>query len=472
MNHRKQLVQYIISDLVSVLLAWTLFYTCYIDSSPQQAFFLFVPASPDQEYLYGIIVMPIFWVFLFYLAGFYRDLFRRSRLKEFGKSVAVTFSGILILFITMISINLITDIHRSFLSSFTALFYINFLLSYIPRAIITSRTISAIRNNRIGFNTLIIGSDKKSVDIYLEITEQIRSTGNKFVGFVNINGNSRYPLSGYLPHLGGLEQLPDIITKYAVEEVIIAIEMTEHNEIGKILSRLDHPGLIIKAIPGIHDILSGRVRINTIIETPLIQVSRILMPLWQQRVKQLIDILGSVTAMILLFPVSIFIMIWIKLDSKGPVIYSHERIGKNGKPFTIYKFRTMIDNAEKNGPELSSPNDRRITRSGRFLRRTRMDEIPNFINVLKGEMSLVGPRPERKYYIDQINRKAPHYNYLLKIKPGITSWGQVKFGYAEDVEQMIQRLKYDIIYLDNMSLFVDIQILILTLITIFKRKGV
>jgi exopolysaccharide biosynthesis polyprenyl glycosylphosphotransferase len=275
-----------------------------------------------------------------------------------------------------------------------------------------------------------------------------------------------------MKHLGGLDKLPDIISENKVDEVVLAIESTEHGKIEKIINKLDHPGLVIKAIPALHDILTGRARINTIIETPLIEVSQRIMPAWQRNLKYTLDIVLSIIALIILLPVAVVIAIWIRMTSEGPIIYSHERVGKNGKPFRIYKFRTMVNNAEQNGPELSSKNDPRITGPGRFLRRTKLDEIPNFINVLKGDMSLVGPRPERRYYIDQIMKQAPHYRHLLKIKPGITSWGQVKYGYAENVEQMVQRLRYDIIYLENMSVFVDFQILILTLIVIFRRNGV
>jgi len=166
------------------------------------------------------------------------------------------------------------------------------------------------------------------------------------------------------------------------------------------------------------------------------------------------------------------LVIGVKCTSEGPVIYSHERIGRFGRPFRLYKFRTMVVNAEKNGPELSSRNDSRITSLGKFMRKHRFDEIPNFVNVLKGDMSLVGPRPERKYFIDQIVQKAPEYRQLQKIKPGITSWGQVKFGYAENVDEMIERMRYDLIYVENMSLYVDFKIMIYTLITIIKGQGI
>ena len=221
-----------------------------------------------------------------------------------------------------------------------------------------------------------------------------------------------------------------------------------------------------------YDILTGRVRMSAILGVPLIQISHQLMPAWQENIKNIIDIVLSILALAVLSPLCIFLIIGVKLSSKGPVFYSHERIGRYGKPFTIYKFRSMYVNAELNGPELSSKNDTRITKFGRFMRKSRLDEIPNFFNVIKGDMSLVGPRPERKYYIEKITKRAPHYLHLLKVKPGITSWGQVKFGYAEDVDQMVKRLKYDMIYLDNMSLYVDIKIIIYTLLTIVRRKGV
>jgi len=196
------------------------------------------------------------------------------------------------------------------------------------------------------------------------------------------------------------------------------------------------------------------------------------MPAWQENVKYMLDFTIALLAMLITLPVTLFLAAGIKITSKGPVLYSHERIGQYGKPFRIYKFRSMFNDAEKNGPELSSRDDERITPFGRFMRKAKLDEIPNFINVLRGDMSLVGPRPERKYFIDKIVEKEPHYLHLLKIRPGITSWGQVKYGYAENVEQMLDRLKYDLIYLDNMSLIVDIKILIYTLLTIIRRKGV
>jgi len=195
------------------------------------------------------------------------------------------------------------------------------------------------------------------------------------------------------------------------------------------------------------------------------------MPIWQMSLKRLIDIVASSIAIVLLSPVYIGVAIAVKMDSSGPILYSQERVGIGGKTFLMHKFRTMIQDAEKAGPQLSSDHDPRITKTGRFMRKVRLDEIPQFFTVLKGDMTLVGPRPERQYFIDLIVKQAPQYRLLQRIKPGITSWGQVKYGYASNVEEMIERLKYDILYLENMSLAMDFKIMIWTVLIIVQGRG-
>ncbi|MFO7657284.1 MAG: sugar transferase [Bacteroidales bacterium] len=470
MNRLQQLLKYVISDYLSALLSWACFYIfrkIYIEALSFQHIISFV----ESRFLLGLLLIPLFWLVIYYASGYYRNVFRKSRLSELWQTLSNTLLGVVILFFALILDDTIQT-YSNYYISFTILFAVHFTLTYVPRLIITTRTTHKIHRREIGFNTLLIGSNEKAVEVFEEIENQPRSNGNKFVGFVNVNDNNGFKLAKYLPHLGLLGDVKTIIAKHNVEEVIIAIESSEHDKIGQIMNKLIDCNVVLSAIPSMYDILTGRVRMSAILGVPLIQISHHLMPAWQSNIKQIIDIVLSFLALLILSPLCLFLMIGVKLSSPGPVFYSHERIGRYGKPFTIYKFRSMYKNAESNGPELSSKSDNRITKFGRFMRKSRLDEIPNFFNVLKGDMSLVGPRPERRYFIDRIIKKAPHYLHLLKVKPGITSWGQVKFGYAENVEQMIKRLKYDLIYLDNMSLYVDIKILIYTLLTILRRKGV
>ena len=471
MNKKPQLARYLISDYLAAVLSWTCFYVFRKAYIEPLKFGYKIPISIDERFYLGLLIIPIFWLTLYYSSGYYRDVFRKSRLSELWQTILNCLFGVIILFFALILDDTIQSYSNYYLS-FIALFSFHFILTYIPRLVITTNTTHKIHNRIIGFNTIVIGSNQQAVDTYLEIENQSRSSGNKIIGFVNVNDKPRYLLKKYIPHLGMLDELKNVIYKHNVEEAIIAIDSSEHDKIGRIINKLIDSNVIIKAIPSMYDILTGKVRMNTIFGTPLIQISHQLMPAWQENLKHFIDIVISLLALVVLTPLCIFLIAGIKLTSRGPVFYSHERIGRYGKPFTIYKFRSMYVGAEKNGPELSSRSDDRVTKFGRFMRKHRLDEIPNFYNVLKGEMSLVGPRPERKYFKDRIINKAPHYIHLLKVRPGITSWGQVKFGYAENVDEMIKRLKYDLIYIDNMSLYVDFKIIIYTLITIIKGRGI
>jgi exopolysaccharide biosynthesis polyprenyl glycosylphosphotransferase len=417
-----------------------------------------------------LAILPVAWVLFYFITGYYKDVYRKSRLSELGQTIATTFIGVLIIFFVLILDDTVKT-YTNYYLSFLVLFGLHFLITYLPRLVFTTISAHRIHNRIIGFPTLLIGSDKRAEDLYLGMANQPRSTGNFFIGFISVSKYDKYLMDKHMPHLGSLNDLPKLLVQHPVEEVIIAIESSEHELLKKIINRLEYKKITIKVIPDMYDILTGMVKMTSIIGTPLIQISHDLMPAWEANLKRIIDVITSFFALIMLSPVYLFLAIGVKLSSKGPVLYTHERIGRYGKPFSIYKFRSMYEDAESGGPALSSHNDSRITRFGLFMRKFRLDELPQFYNVLIGDMSLVGPRPERQHFIDQIIKTAPHFNHLQKVRPGITSWGQVKFGYASNVDEMIERLKYDILYIENMSLIVDFKILIYTIKTILNASG-
>ncbi len=471
MNTKRQVAKYLIVDFLTAALSWTLFYIFRKEFVEPMVFGYDIPVEFSNRYFLGLSLIPLYWIFLYYLTGYYKDIYRKSRLNDIGQTFFHSLLGVTLLFFLLILDDVIHS-YKNYYLLYSVLFGLHFFITLIPRLIFTSRTINRIRNKKIGFNTLLIGSNEQAVETYKDIEEQQYNYGNRIVGFVNVHHKEHYQLQDHIPHLGSMRSLEKIIDKYNIQEVIIALEAFEHQEISKIINKLGTCDVIIKTIPSMYDILTGKVKMSQLFGTPLIQISHDLMPIWQINTKQVFDYVVSFLALVISAPLFIFLAIGVKLSSPGPIFYSHERIGKYGKSFKIIKFRSMYREAEKNGPELSRKNDSRLTNFGRFMRKYRLDEIPNFINVLKGDMSLVGPRPERQFFINQIIKKAPHYVHLQKVKPGITSWGQVKYGYAENVDQMIKRLRYDILYIENMSLFVDLKIIFYTILTIIKGRGV
>lgn len=454
---------FVLVDFLTAAVSWGTFY--YFRKVHVEK----MPLEFSDQFYYGIILIPLFWVILYTLFGTYFDVLRHYLMKMLSLTFKSVFLGTIIIFFVAILDDEI-EYYNSYYTLIGAVFFIHLIITLIPRLLLTLYIVKKVHKRKIGFNTLLIGGSSKAVDIYTEIQSLPKGIGNNFIGFVNLNGIDK-ELEGDLPYLGHADELDEVLRNNEIEEVIIALDRSEHEKLKYLISIVQGRDIRIKIIPDMFDILSGTVKMNNIFGALLVEVESHIMPFWQFVVKRLVDIFASAFAIILLIPVYISLAILVKTSSKGPIFFKQERIGKNGIPFNIIKFRTMVEDAEKGGPQLSSSNDPRITKIGRTMRKMRFDELPQFWNVLKGEMSLVGPRPERQFFIDKIAAREPQFLQLNKVKPGITSWGQVKFGYAENVEEMLQRMKYDLLYLKNMSIALDLKILLYTIIIVFKGTG-
>lgn len=431
---------------------------------------------------YGIplLIFTVAWIILFFFSGMYRDWYKESRLDEFLVVTRTVAIGVGVFFLIISADELILFARTgkppalfSRTQFVTLATYGGCMLFFAATNRFSMHTLLAwlFRKGIARNNVLIIGANPSGEKLLRELSHYPHQ-GYHVVGFVDDDGRKKGTSCGGLPMLGTYSDLPLIVKKESIKGIIISEVSNSPNEITRIIDYCGDMRVTIYMVPSLMDVITGHLKTNQIFGIPLMVLLQDHMPPWEAQIKRIMDIAVSSAVLVLGAPAWIAVAAVVRLTSSGPAVFKQERIGRNGKPFVMMKFRSMYEDAEKHtGPQWATEDDPRITPVGKFLRKTRLDEIPQFINVLKGEMSLVGPRPERAYFIEQLRKEIPWYVRRIKMKPGITGWAQVKHKYDESIEDVKQKVLYDLYYFENMSIVLDLKIILRTVMVVFTGKG-
>ncbi len=429
----------------------------------------------EQGFLFNCFIsllIFLFWLFLFFFFGLYKSWYAQSRFDELVTVIKTTGLGVFLIFILTMDLRMdlqsTPSASRMMIISYWLMLVVTVAGGRILLRTVQRRLLEAGYGRR---RTLIVGWNSKAQEIYDKI-KAYPALGYDVVGFI-------VPAPQHLGEtyrearvLGIYKDIPRVVEKEKIEEIIIAGKKGSSKEVLAIISRCDALPVNLKIVPDLYDIVMGYGRTNQLYGFPLIEIMPQMMPAWEWRIKRLMDIVVSLIVLIGFLPLWVLVAILIKLESPGPVFFRQKRVGKNGKIFTVYKFRSMVHRAEKmTGPVWAGENDPRVTVWGRIMRKLRIDEIPQFYNVLINDMSLVGPRPERPYFVDKLKREIPLYTRRLRMKPGITGWAQVKAGYDVTVDSVRKKLEYDLFYIENVSLRMDLKILLNTFYVMLRGKG-
>lgn len=464
-----QRLKYACSDFITGALAFWIFnmvrYALMNDlrhSVPTLWAYLGMPKLIIEQCVAPLVMLGIYW-----LSGYYNRPFQKSRLEEFN----LTFWSAVVNTVIIYLVLLINDQTGKRIINYELiiiLFGLLFLIPYIGRLIITARAIYHFRKDIWHVNVLILGNSKVARKVARKVSSYQRETRFIIKGFVDIPGeNAAKDSLDSFP----LDKIKEVVKALDINLIVLAPENHDDKKVLKLLSVLFPLDLPVKISPDTFSYVTSAIRLADIYGEPFIDLTGPAIGEASKNIKRTFDITFSILVLLLLSPLLAFLGVAVKLSSKGPVIYRQERIGLHQKPFKILKFRSMVENAEHSGPQLSSDNDPRITKVGHWMRKYRLDELPQFWNVIKGDMSIVGPRPEREFYIQQIVKEAPYYTLVCQVRPGITSWGMVKYGYASTVKEMVERTRFDLLYLANMSLSLDCKIMIYTVKTIVGGEG-